>query len=152
MQEFKTITDALDFAIQEEQNAVDFYTKLAASSRNQQMKKAFLDFANEERGHKAKLQTIKSGRAGSLGLAKGSFDMKLSDYLVDVKPSDDMSYQDALILAMKKEKAAFKLYSDLAMTVDDAKLRKVFQDLAQEEAGHKMRFEVEYDDMILTDN
>jgi rubrerythrin len=52
---------------------------------------------------------------------------------------------------MKKEKAAFKLYNDLAGAVENVKVRTLFLALAQEEAKHKLHFEIEYDDM-LTDN
>ena len=63
-----------------------------------------------------------------------------------------MDYQSALILAMKKEKAAFRLYTDLAASTEDEGIRDLFQGLAQEEAKHKLRFEVEYDDDFLRDN
>ena len=63
-----------------------------------------------------------------------------------------MNYQVALILAMKKEQAAYKLYTQLAVIVDDEALRKLFMSLAQEEAKHKLRFEIEYDEVILKDN
>jgi rubrerythrin len=53
---------------------------------------------------------------------------------------------------MKKEKAAFKLYTDLATSVSDENLRSVFKMLAQEEAKHKLRFEIEYDENILSEN
>jgi rubrerythrin len=51
---------------------------------------------------------------------------------------------------MKGEKGAFKLYSDLASTTDDPGLRATLLGLAQEEAKHKLRFEIEYDDEFLT--
>ena len=63
-----------------------------------------------------------------------------------------MDYQQALVVAMQKEKMAFKMYSDLAETVDDENVKNVFLSLAQEEAKHKLRFEVEYDEHVLTDN
>ena len=53
---------------------------------------------------------------------------------------------------MKQEKAAFKLYTDLAVVAPDEDLRDLLLSLAQEEAKHKLRFEVEYDDQILTEN
>jgi rubrerythrin len=53
---------------------------------------------------------------------------------------------------MKKEKAAFRLYSDLAGLADDAQLRNTFLFLAQEEAKHKLRFEIEYDENVLVEN
>jgi len=72
--------------------------------------------------------------------------------LVDIEPSTNMSYQEALILAMKKEKAAFRLYNDLASKVSDGLLQSIFLTLAQEESKHKLRFELEYDEIILKDN
>jgi rubrerythrin len=44
------------------------------------------------------------------------------------------------------------MYTDLAATVDDESLRETFLALAQEEAKHKLRFEVEYDDVIMQEN
>jgi rubrerythrin len=63
-----------------------------------------------------------------------------------------MTYQEALLFAMKSEKAAFTLYTKLAEVADDAALARIFQSLAQEEAKHKLRFEVEYDDHVLEGN
>ena len=63
-----------------------------------------------------------------------------------------MDYQEALVVAMKKEKKAFKMYIDLAGATDDTNLQTVFMSLAQEEAKHKLRFEIEYDDFVMTEN
>ena len=151
MKEFETIDDILDFAIGEEEGAQRFYEELASSAGSGGMREVFEGFAREERGHKAKLEAIRKGRTGE-GFAAGVQDLRLGDYLVDVEPTPETSYQEALILAMKKEKAAFRLYSDLAAAAPDEELRNTFLGLAQEEARHKLRFEVEYDDNILTDN
>jgi rubrerythrin len=78
--------------------------------------------------------------------------MKIADYLVPVEYDGDMSYQQILVLAMKREKAAFKLYSELAERVDEVPIRDLFLGLAEEEAKHKLRFELEYDEVILKDN
>ena len=63
-----------------------------------------------------------------------------------------MTYQDALILAMKKEKYAFKLYTNLADYAKAENLKNIFLMLAQEEAKHKLRFEIEYDEFVLKEN
>ena len=78
--------------------------------------------------------------------------MKIADYTVDVEPTPDMDYQAAITLAMKKEKKAFQLYIALAHLVDDATAQQMFTSLAQQEAKHKLRFELEYDDIVLKDN
>ena len=142
-----TVEELLDFAISEEAAAVTFYTRLAERADKPAMREAFEGFAAEEAEHKSKLLAVKAG--ASLGPAdQPVMDLKIADYLVDVEPGDDMSYQDALVMAMKKEKAAFKLYSDLAAAAEDENTRAIFLALAREEAKHKLRFEIEYDDMM----
>ena len=145
------LEEILNFAIEREQEAHDFYMDLAKKAERPGMEGLFTQFAREEMGHKQKLEGIKKGTR-SLAPAKQVVDLKIGDYLVDVEPSATLTYQNALILAMKKEKAAFQLYTDLAAETSDAEVKAIFEGLAQEEAKHKLRFEVEYDDMILTEN
>ncbi|MCX6277150.1 MAG: ferritin family protein [Bacteroidetes bacterium] len=151
MKEFTSIEEILDFAIREEQAAVDFYLILAAQSKNHQTKKVFLEYAGEEMRHKSYLMKVKE--EGSFVMSGETVrDLKIAEYLVDVKPSANMNYQDALILAMKKEKAAFRMYSALAAKADDPSLKALFLNLAMEESKHKLSFELEYDDYILKEN
>ena len=141
----------LDFAIQKEQEAADFYVGLAGDMEYQHMKDVFLGFAAEEQGHKAKLLAVKDGQQ-MVGSEQKVQDLKIGDHLVDIELRSDIGFQEALILAMKAEKAAFRLYTDLAAAAEDANLKSLFLDLAQEEARHKLRFEIEYDDIILSEN
>jgi len=151
MEKWKSVDEILDFAIGNEEEAAAFYTGLASRMERPWMSKIFKGFAQEEMGHKRKLLEVKAGKL----LIKSQdkvLDLKIGDYLVDAKVSDAMDYQDALIVAMKKEKKAFKMYTDLADAVDHEGLRNTFLALAQEEAKHKLRFEVEYDDYVMTEN
>ena len=151
MKDFKSIDDILDFAIRAEQESVDFYSGLASRSRNDGIRKVFLEFAGEEMKHKSRLQGIKEEKTLQLSHEKVK-DMKIADYLVDVAPKPDMTYADALILAMKKEKKAFRLYTFLSEEAKNPLLKGLFLTLALEEARHKLRFEVEYDEYILKEN
>ena len=154
MQEFGSVNNILDFAISEEEAAAKFYTDLAMKMEREWMQKVFEDFAKEEEGHKEKLLTVKAGKIPLL-TDKAVMDLKIGDYLVDVEPEvqgQDLDYQQALILAMKKEKAAFKLYTDLAGQTEEKDYRNLFLALAQEEAKHKLRFEIEYDEQFLSEN
>lgn len=151
MPETMSVNEILDFAIQNEQNAVDLYTDLAGRTQSQAAQKAFLQYADEERGHKSKLQNVKAGKK-LLKAEQAVQDLKISDYTVDVELGDKPDYQSVLLFAMKQEKAAFRLYSDLAERTDDAGVKELLLGLAQEEAKHKLRFEVEYDDEILKEN
>lgn len=148
---FSTVDEILDYAIGQEEEAARFYTDLAQRTDKQWMRQTFEGFAVEELGHKAKLLAIKEG--GLLVPAAGKvMNLKIAEYLVDVKASPDMDYQAALNVAMKREKAAFKMYTDLAAMTDDEGVRTTLLSLAQEEAKHKLRFEVEYDERVLTEN
>jgi rubrerythrin len=151
MKDFTSIDSILDFAISNEQEAVNFYTQLAGNSKNEEMKSVFTQFAKEEMGHKARLTKIKT--EGTFEMKKQDvLDLKMSDYLVDIEPRPDMTYEEALILAMKREKNAFKLYTNLSEKAPTDDLRKIFQSLAQEESKHKLRFELEYDDYVMREN
>ena len=151
MEKWSNVDEVLDFAIGNEERAAAFYTDLASKADSERMRKVFEGFAKEERGHKAKLERVKAG--GSLKPAQQKvIDLKIGDYLVDPPPEGELDYQSALILAMKREKSAFKLYSDIARSAQDEELRELFLGLAQEEAKHKLRFEVEYDDEVYREN
>ncbi len=151
MTTFKSINDVLDFAMQSEQEAVDFYNNLAQTMKNEEMHDVFLQFAREEVGHKARLQKIKDEGLFDMEVEKIR-DLKIADYVVSSKAGSDLSYRDALVLAMKREKAAFKLYTRLSERTSHPKLKKVFEALAVEESKHKLRFEIEYDDFVMRDN
>jgi rubrerythrin len=151
MDSFESVDGVLDFAIEREQEASDFYTDLAAKAKRSDMKTLFKQFAGEEQGHKAKLQGVKQG-GKLLPAEKQVLDLQMSDYLVADTQTEEMTYQNALILAMKREKASFKLYTDLAAKAPTDDLKNTFLNLAQEEAKHKLRFELEYDNEVMTEN
>ena len=151
MKQFENIDEILDFAINEEQQAIDFYMFLAESAKQDSIKAAFIDFAKEEVNHKNKLMDIKQNGLFAM-TPETVVDLMISDYTVSVHPTPNMTYSDALVLAMKKEKAAFKLYSKLAERAPNSELKDVFLSLAAEESKHKLRFEIEYDEFVLREN
>jgi len=147
MDKWQSVDDILSFAIGEEQAAYEFYTRLAGQAQSSAMRETFESFAHEEMKHKVRLEAIKVG--GTLRPAERQVvDLQIGDYLVEVSAAPELDYRGALALAMKKEKAAFKLYSDLAASADDESVKATFLALAQEEARHKLRFELEYDDLL----
>ncbi len=150
---FNSVDEILDFAIDREQEASDFYAALAAKSEKPYMRDVFTQFSKEELGHKKKIEAVKGGK--QLAQAeKKILDLKIGDFLqpVDVESGKDLSYQEALVVAMKREKESFRLYNDLANATDDDNVHTLFQSLAQEEAKHKLRFELEYDENVLKEN
>lgn len=146
-----TVEEVLDYAIDQEQQAADFYASFAARAEKAGMKKLLLEFAEEGKRHKEGLLPVKTG-ARKLPPEKEVLDLKISDYRVEVDAGDNISYQDAMIVAMKKERAAFELYSAMAEKVPDTNLKQVFVGLAKEEAKHKLFFETEYEEHVLRHN
>jgi rubrerythrin len=151
MEALSSVDEILDFAIGQEEEAARFYSDLAQRTEKLGMRKALEGYADEELGHKAKLLAIKEGRLLQ-PVEKEILDLKLAESFVDVEASPDMDYQAALTVAMQREKVAFKMYSDLAAITEDETARATLLALAQEEANHKLRFELEYDERILTEN
>jgi rubrerythrin len=151
MSKFTNTDEILDFAMKNEQDAVDLYTDLATRTDSTAAKTEFLQIANEERGHKAKLEKVKSGRS-LLNANSKVQDLKIADYTVEATLGKNPDYQSVLLFVMKQEKAAFRLYSDLAKFTDDADLKQLLLGLAQEEAKHKLKFEIEYDEHVLKEN
>jgi len=140
---FSSVEEALDFAISREVEAYDFYMKWAALVQKPEMVKVLKDLAVEEQQHKIRLE---AARAGEIAIGEEEVgDLGIADVVDKVEPKPDMSYTDLLVVAMKKENRSYRLYMDLALTVQKQELRDIFLKLAQEEAEHRLRFEIEYD-------
>jgi desulfoferrodoxin-like iron-binding protein len=148
---FKSLNEVLDFAIEKEEEARLFYLEWSKKLQNKALSEQFVIFAAEENKHKEKLQRVKSGSTFKPS-AKQVTDLKIVDYLVDIAATPGMDYQEALIVAMRREKSSFKFYNDLAAMSEDESLRETFLALAQEEAKHKLRLETEYEKEIYSEN
>lgn len=148
---FTNVDEILDFAIKTEENSNHFYTEWARKLADKPIQKVFEELAGEELKHREYILAVKEGK--TLTPADEEIaDLKISDYMVDAKASIEMDYQDALTLAMHREKMAFKLYSHLADISPNDTMKSTFKILAQEEAKHKLRLEIIYDDDILKEN
>ena len=143
MKKFRSIDEVLDFAINREIEAQDFYMKLADFVENPEMAKVLSDLASEELEHKAKLEAVKAGEISIDEEVVGN--LGITSHVKDVEPYAKMSYVDLLVVGMKKEETSRKLYADLATIARKHELKDIFLKLAQEEAEHKLRFEIEYD-------
>ena len=148
---FESTLGVLDFAIEKEAEAREFYLEWADKLKDEHLRKLFRELAAEEQKHKEKLERVKGGSVFR-GVPGKVTDLKIVDYLVDIVPTPEMDYQDALIIAMRRERSAFKLYNDLAAMGGVEETRDLFMALAQEEARHKLRLETEYEKDIIREN
>jgi rubrerythrin len=149
------VDDILRTAIQREIDAYNLYHNALAVTNDAVAKDVLTDLANQEKGHRSRLETLADGNVFKIMSriqVKKVQDLKITDYLVEVPLTDASDLQDVLIVAGKRERASFELYAAMARIAPDDGTRKLFEFLASEELGHKIRVERLYDDLIYQEN
>ncbi|NTV43116.1 MAG: ferritin family protein [Syntrophobacteraceae bacterium] len=144
-----SMDDVVNFAIDKEEKAMEFYQSCAGRAKNPGIKKFFIEMVEEENRHREMLKGLDPVSLDSVKL-EGIEDLHISEYLIDVKFTEQVTYQEALTIAMKKEEKAHAFYSAWQDKCMHEKTAKVFELLAQEELKHKRRIETMYDEEILT--
>ena len=149
--EFENLDAILDFAIEKEIEAAEFYSDLSKGETFSGSGEMFKEFSQEERKHQKMLEDFKT-QGATAGMKDYIFkwvtDIKRSDYVVDLEYSPGMGYNDILMLAMKREEKALKLYNEFLEQTDSAEGKTLFKILCQEEAKHKLALETMYDDYM----
>jgi len=143
MKKFSTVDEVLNFAIASESKAHELYIEMAAMVENPWMRRTLEGFAQEELQHRAKLEAVKAGRISLKREDVG--DIGIAETLDDTQPHADMGYPELVVFAIKKEDSAHRLYAAMASIFSETDLKDMFDKLAEEEAAHKRRFEIEYD-------
>ncbi len=144
----KKFHEILQFAIEKEVGTYDLYTMCKHLAKYSGAKELFAELAEEEEQHRRLLERVSAGKVFKRKLDPVP-DLRISDYLIDVKCQPDSSYADILRLVMKNEEHSVKLYNDLKESCLDDDLKRLFEFLAHEEAKHKLKFEKIYDAEIL---
>ncbi|HCX73602.1 MAG TPA: hypothetical protein DHM37_07785 [Candidatus Cloacimonas sp.] len=144
--------EIINFAVARERDAVEFYQDLQKKAKFKAQKEMLKELENMEKGHIITLNKLRKKGFAIVSEKKEVPDLKISNYIVNVATSENMTYQDILIVAMKREEASKNLYTDLAARLESREAQQVFQRLAQEEASHKLKFEKLYDEQVLKDN
>ena len=147
MEGFESEYDILKFAIDREAKANRFYVALAQRVADPEMQEVFEMLAQDELEHKAKLEleVMKTGKVVA--------SEEMTDRFEADGPTDDatvlhMDYKDALAIGIDKERASFRLYADWMVSAEDDQQREMLLSLAEEEAKHKARLEIEYEMLI----
>lgn len=150
--EFKSYQAIIDFAIEKEIEAASFYAEAAGNEVRDETRKMFLDFAKEEKKHQYLLENLDCTGECSLVTQDYKFkwigDLKRSDLMVDIALEKGMSYRDILLIAMKREEKALKLYNEMQQQSETETARNIFKILCQEEARHKLGLEKLYDEYM----
>ena len=145
MSEVDSIDEILELAVAREEEANLLYKDLAKRAKDPAVRIVLEKFADEELEHKAKLELeiMKAGKV--VTTAEIPVNFKIEDYVEDTAGIADMNYEQLLLVAIAKEKRSVRFYIELALLVQDKDARETLISLAEEEARHEARFQMEYD-------
>jgi rubrerythrin len=149
-----SIEQTLRQAIQFEEDAYSFYLSAVDMAKLPHVKKTLKELADEEVKHKEKLQGLLEGNAEviiAVQKREQIQDLKLAEYLVAPTLDENASFQDVLIVAMKREKSSYEFYSTMAKIAVEESAQNLFDFLAQEELVHKNKVETLYDQVVYKD-
>lgn len=147
----KKFDEIIDFAVEREVDAIKFYQDLQKMVRFNSQRELLHEFEEMEKGHVEMLEKIRKMEIAGIDIPRIQ-NLQISDYMVASPPTEDMGFEDIITIAMKREEAAQRLYTEMAGRVDDPQVQKLFLRLSAEEAKHKLYFETMYDDEVLSDN
>ncbi len=147
--EFESVDKVINFAINKEIDAVEFYLSLAKETTHASLKETFEMFSKEEKKHVALLSDMAGNKEKIDSYEfKGITDLKISDYMVETEYRDGMPMPEILKIAMKREEKAVMLYTALSNHTENEEAKNIFKILVQEEAEHKLTLESMYDDYL----
>lgn len=143
---FNTEEEILDFAIEREQEAAQFYSELCKRPLSTDTKDKLISLYKTELEHKDKLEKVKHSEVSIRPESIRSPDF--AGLVEDAKISDDMSLVELFSIAMKKEYNAYRFYIELGVAATTPEFIDLFLFLAQEEAKHRLWIESEYKKII----
>ncbi|TJX15414.1 rubrerythrin [Tissierella creatinini] len=142
--ELKTI---IDFAVTNEVEAYEFYRDAANIIKEESLKELFNQLAEEELKHKGFLENFLNDflKEGTDEIKLDEFnDYKIAETIDEPKLSINMSFPDAIALAIKKEQSAMELYDNLGGLCLEEDKKDIFLGLKEMEKMHKARLEEIY--------
>jgi rubrerythrin len=148
---FESVADILAFAIRREIDAADGYALIAGRATTPGLRELADDLRGQEESHRRLLEGL---TAETLRELAGSTtpDLEVVDALPDEKLAGDMSIQDMLIFAAKKEAQSIALYESLARLAGTGPSERAFRFLVGQEREHKFKIEAEYERQVLQEN
>ena len=153
-----TVEKALQVGLTMEQGAMKLYTDAQKMVKNPGSKQLLKELAGDETKHAEYFEkALKDPKkvmdsAKMTDLTRVVQDLGVADPLKGEPLSKDATYQDILIFAAKSEKIANEFYLSLAKQYNGHPLAKMWDEFAKMEAGHKLKLEREYDEVVLHDN
>jgi len=141
----KNLGNLIDIAIEREEAAHDFYTKLAEKVDEQTVKDTLQFLAKEELKHKEYLEGYRAGTVGPDTLRMSHVvDYKIAEHLDEPEAEARLDSKDAYLIAAHRELKSYTFYRALADLHPDGNAKEILLKMANEELKHKEKVEYLY--------
>ena len=141
--------------LQMEVEANKYYTENAQKVQHRGTQAMLLELADEEQGHINLFKAALAGKKIDFGKAVPApeFDLKIGETLRDdIEITEKSEPGDVLVVAIKAEMNAIKIYGKWAEEHKGTEIEALLQNIINEEKTHKFRLEKMYDDEYLNEN
>ncbi len=153
------IRDALELTLAIERRGYTFYSNAARKTKDSGGRLMFHRLAAEESGHLRRLQEeYRMLMIGSPWLTKEPARLPVSRKIADgifpqkallkIEVMEGTSDLKALNLAMDLERRSHRFFSDFARQIADRRGKKIFLEVAEDEASHLQALMSEYDTLV----
>ena len=133
----------IEFAVNSEEESNAFYLEAKSKVEDSALKDLFQDLADEELEHKKFLRDFLETGADTIRISPSS-DYKLAEVMEAPELTTDVTFPDAIMIAIKNEESAMYMYQGLADSCEDAEERDIFIGLKNMEQMHTTRLEEIY--------
>lgn len=143
------LSELWDTAIYKEIASQSLYIEAQRDTDYPPARAMLAELAAEELKHAETLRKMKEAGWGPADWNRGTLtDLKLSDYLSGPDTLEGARLQEVLIFAMKREQQSVVFYSQMMGALRLGAAKMLCSRLAQEELKHKMRLELEYEELF----
>lgn len=142
MAQQQTVSQIIRTAVHREQCAYDFFMAMSDWVESPDIKFMFTELAQQELEHKEKLE-LELMKIGEVVKQNEYAEDGENPFYIDSEKYSEMDYTDLLRLCIEKEDLSFRFYINMAAGVNQEDSKDALLALAEEELGHKLRFETE---------
>lgn len=144
----RSVQDAILHAKNHEEKIRDFYLHCRGRAKIPGVRTFFAEMADEAAAHLKLLDETEENEKTRM-VPPDIDDFQLSDFMVDVAFTPEITYQEALVMAMKTEEKVHDFYQFWETRCGCKRISGLFAHLAAEALKHKKKLEAIYDTEIL---
>ncbi len=140
MKKTYTEEDILEITLAKEIQSQRLYLSLASFTDDPEVKDLLLYMANEEKQHSSNIEFESMKKGYTVDTEQSNINLQDDDDLTNLENKINVTKEQILELAIKKEADAFQLFVEMVPYAEDEELRQMLLELAEEEVRHKQKF------------